>query len=174
MRMICLFAGEFGPYNSIGSETVNRCLAALKFFQKNPDSIILMAAGPNLLDKASPLHCQLMYDFLIAKGVPPQQAIICGSAQSTTEEIEAMANYQCKELVSEIYVVSSWYHLPRILFLWQQKKHIKTYPVPAWDFSFYSLKRAALEPLKFILPFLKLPAPFQKKIKFLLSRFGLT
>lgn len=176
MTIIALFAAEFGPHNSLGIETTNRCLAALKCFQKNLNSIVLVAAGSNPLDKSSPLQSQLMRDFLITKGIPSNHVVICGEAQSTIEEIEAMAkllNNQFKESASEIYVVSSWYHLPRILFWWQRQTHLEVHPVSTWEFSFYSFKRAILEPFKFILPFLKLPPRFQEKMKFWFRRVGL-
>lgn len=161
-----VFAAEYGPDGkSIGAETKIRCQTAALSLIYNPHAVVLLAAGMADRTKDRPALAKLMQDYLMRlTGLTQNYFIICGSAPNTANEIDAVEIYLKRHPdIKTVTVVSTWYHLPRIITRWLFSYGRVVAVQPAWIFSPLTFKRAALEPAKMFLT--AMPISNERKIR---------
>ena len=89
-----------------------RLEAALAVFRQNPVPIVV--SGGQGGNEPRP-EGEVMRDWLIEKGVPPEQILVDGESTNTRENIRHAISLLKGRDISQIRIVTSDYHLPRAL-----------------------------------------------------------
>ncbi|MEJ0002308.1 MAG: ElyC/SanA/YdcF family protein [bacterium] len=125
-----------------GPETKRRCRHAIRFLQRHPDQqfIIILAAGKRpdkpeypplkeVMKKFLTMELHRAHNFFPHTPLPP---IIIARQEGwgTFHESLAAANVMQRTVAKQAYVCSSWYHIPRILFIWNLISGWKVWIVP--------------------------------------------
>ena len=133
-----IYGGDtFQDGTQCGEETKKRCEKAIAFISKHPDLqfIIILAAGLRP-DKPKYLELKKVMEFYLLErlySLDLKVPIIIakedgwGTFQETVVSLEEVQEMEIEEML----VVSSWYHVPRILFIWflLNRNQIKVSPV---------------------------------------------
>lgn len=145
---ICLVYG-YGQLadGALDAQTKARCRRTLTLFQKKRISNILITVG---MKKQNRFMGEEMQNFFLQHDVPQKHIFFspkgCNTAGETDECIALMHTFFPNTNVS-VVVVSSWYHLPRIFYLWLARGYVVA------CFASYRathLKDLLIEPLKMI------------------------
>ncbi|MDP3725668.1 MAG: hypothetical protein Q8R36_00545 [bacterium] len=158
MEVAMLFASLPGKDGeALSARAKKYCRKTARFLKDDPHRCVLFASDA-LGFRQSELYSKLITQELRNLGVQMGQIVVLSSiAESTLGEIELAEAYYVEHTPRDItmYAISSWQHLPRILFLWKLHyggRIVK--PVWVWDFYFETLFLLALEPFKFFLSIL--------------------
>ncbi len=68
--------------------------------------------------------------------IMPEIVLVKADAWGTLPESVVVAEELKARGIFECYVVSSWYHIPRIMFIWSRMKAFNVHTVCAWAFPF--------------------------------------
>lgn len=121
-----------------GLETKRRCEKAISFIEsrKNLHFVIILAAGKRPDKPSYPLLKEVMKDYLLKRlrnentffRIPYIPDIILAEQDGwgTFKESLVASKEVYKLNVKKIYINSSWYHIPRILFIWFILEGLKT------------------------------------------------
>lgn len=108
--VIVLGAGVNGTEPSLSLRT--RLEAALAYVEDKPDVPIVVSGSQGRGEDISEARC--MYDWLTARGVPPERVILEEQANNTEENIRySLELLEERQIAGNIAVVSSGYHLCR-------------------------------------------------------------
>ncbi len=141
-----------------GPETRARCDRAVQFARDRPNEqvTIILAAGKRPDKPDYPMLKQVMFDYLLSKGLfaalRMTETSAWGTYQETASAIKALAARGNEMLVTDtVYICSSRHHLPRIRLIWRllgSKVQLVNVPAPIrnWD-------EVLLEPLKVVKAF---------------------
>lgn len=155
MEPIIVYSYQQNPDGSMDPQTRSRCQRALALYQ---DLFRLKRQGKlcivNGVKKNDILLAEEMRKFFLAESVPNEAIIVSPHGLNTAGETDTCILILCEQLIRPraVHVVSSWYHIPRILFLWR---------VRGWNVvgsSSYDGIRIIdllLEPLKFLNSFIR-------------------
>lgn len=116
--MLCIYAHVGSSFEIVDRQTQHRCNRALIAHHQYPSLPILIAVA---IKKKGGWVGEAMKKYLVDRGVPSQQIIFEPSGYTTIGEtntfISIMRQHHPQQ-PSPIIVVSTWYHLPRICWLW--------------------------------------------------------
>lgn len=137
-KYILLYGGNTTNEGTVlGLDTQRRCNKLIDIATKNPDTtfIVFLAAGIRPDKKQYPQLKYVMQNYLQSKGLENITVIICIVDGWTTfyESIAAFDTMQ-RHPIETLYVLSSWYHLPRIVVIWKLLRknfRIKTISAPS-------------------------------------------
>ncbi len=149
---VVVYAGETEQDGTqCGNETKRRCQTALHFIEKHKDKkiVLILAAGIRPDEPDFPELKKVMEKYLEHQVDPAHVTILLAEKDGwgTIQETAAAAHLLKRIDVHEAYVVSSWYHLPRIFLIWKRLGGFKIHPVSSPSPRLYSI---LLEPLKLI------------------------
>lgn len=156
MATIIIYACDTKNNSSLcGPETVSRCKKALSFIKRNDlkNCKIVLGSGVNpRYPNSAPFKetmALFLIDLLSQEKIEADIILSHTNAWGTAEETKSILKTNTN--IEDIYIFSSWYHLPRIKIMWRYltDKNIKT--MPCFYLGNYHLP--LLEPLK-ILAFL--------------------
>lgn len=118
--LIVLGAGVNGSTPSLSM--VNRLDAALDYLQSHPDCTAIVSGGQGSGEDIT--EAQAMYDYLTARGIPPEQVLMEDRASSTKENLlfsfDIIRSLGHVPESTDIAVVSSEYHLYRAGYMARQ------------------------------------------------------
>lgn len=140
-KIVLVFAYGQKEDSSLREQTITRCQQALKLYkEKIVEKICLTCAIAN----NGVSMAEQMADYLIKRGIPKSDCLMsCGGGYNTAGEIDACLSLLKSE--DGIFSVSSWYHVPRIWFLFAVRgRFVKLRPC----FGGVILSDLLLEPLK--------------------------
>ncbi len=147
MNALITYACELKRDGKLDGETKERCReTARKFLKTKKWDFIILTAGVFPRSKRS--LADLMKECLIRLGVKEDKIISKGIAKNTEGETDIAFELLRERNFNSIGVVSSWYHLLRIWWLWH-KKGIRVRLFPSF-FTTNPLEVYA-EPLKILL-----------------------
>lgn len=112
--------------SALGPDSKAHCLAAVRLFQElveqGSEPVVISSAGFASEDKY-PAQEQtigrMMVGYMSESGIPDSNFSVGGPVWSSRSEIEGAVRIVSEEDVSQacIFVVSSWYHIPRLVFI---------------------------------------------------------
>jgi vancomycin permeability regulator SanA len=139
-----LFAYQQNDDGTLVPQSAARCLAAAIAYHNGRMNRIAITAD---ISRGGTSIADAMKQWLVEHDVDPRDVVInhFGSANTTTE-IEAALLF-CIGPDDQVVAISSWYHLPRIWWLYRVRG-IRARLVPAWGGT--SLMDIILEPLKLL------------------------
>ncbi len=127
---ILLYGGDTCHNGTVcGPETRKRCERLVRFIKGNPylRYVIILSASGSAQPGQPPLN-KVMRAYLIKifqsefagykNLIAPEIICTTDSAWNTANESISAAHWFEQEQTSEFYVLSSWYHLPRICMIW--------------------------------------------------------
>ena len=127
--LIAVFACDLGHGGeTLGSESVWRAFSASRVFNRLENgtsrATIIVSAGmadPIKFPAQTETMAELQRKFLIMCGVPSERIYVPDVGWGTEYEllmaVEEAREINSKKVRTEIHVVSSWYHIPRIKML---------------------------------------------------------
>ena len=153
MRYIALYPSEV-INGKPGPETMRRIKKALEKAGSFSDGVILIGAGAKIPD-GTITYAEMLTTALVEMGWPEDRILFKSGGLGTLAETDAMVGVLPAYQTEEVWVVTSWYHLPRVMFLWLlQGKVVR--PVGVWWLTPKILVR---EPLAWLSTILRLVRP---------------
>jgi len=124
----------------LGIESLRRTKTALRFIRENRFRIDYMLIGPGINpdEPDYPLLKLVMYRYLKKFPVLPPIIIVEEDAWGTFKETLVLYTELASCNENEVFICSSWYHIPRIRFIWwiiaedKIKIHVVKAPSPQW------------------------------------------
>ncbi len=139
-----LFAYKQDDDGTLVPQSVSRCLAAAAAYHRGTLNRIAITAD---ISRGGISIADAMKQWLEEHDVDPCDVVINRfGAANTTAEVEAAILF-CVGSKDQVVSISSWYHLPRIWWLYRVRG-IRTRLVPTWGGT--SLLDIILEPLKLL------------------------
>lgn len=125
MATVVVYGADFTKNGLLGPETKKRCKKAASWYRGNNTRFIMTPEGYAPFFKG-PKHEQsmasMMKEFLELIGIPSESIIAEERSWNTlAETLSAINIIEERKLSQEVIVVSSWYHIPRIWYLWKRK-----------------------------------------------------
>jgi len=146
--MICVYAHVGSSLETVDRQTQLRCDQAIIAHRQHPYLPILIATAAK---KNREWVGESMKNYLVERGIPVGQIFFKPGGHTTVDETDAFLSLVCQhssQSASRIIVVSTWYHLPRICWLWLARKRLVKMAI-AWKGS--SLSDLILEPAKLLI-----------------------
>lgn len=125
---------------SMAPELVWRCETALKCAEKYPKALIAVTGGGTAWQNPGATEAGVMADWLIARGIPAERILKEDESRTTGDNAE----FTCKLLrerhpeVKALAVVSSDYHVPLGVLLFEEEALLIEYETGALPFSVIS------------------------------------
>ncbi|MEK7192114.1 MAG: ElyC/SanA/YdcF family protein [Patescibacteria group bacterium] len=132
----------------INAQTKARCTTALKLYKHCKIDRICVTAG---VEKNGVSMAKKMAAYFLKNGVPVKHLWVRCWGYNTAGETDAcyiILNKEDDERIAGITAISSWYHLPRIWFLWKVRNY--GYRVSLAPSRSSSIKDLFIEPLKIV------------------------
>ena len=142
---IVVLGFQLHPDGSMSEELVGRCETALASAEKYPNALIAVTGGGTAWQNPSATEAGVMAAWLTARGVAPERILIEDASMTTADN----AAFTCKLLcehhpeVKALAVVSSDYHLPLGVLLFQEEALLTEYETGTRPFEVIS--NAALD-----------------------------
>lgn len=116
----CVYAHAVSGPNVLDGQTKERCRVVSALYHRDPrlNHYILIATAVKQEEK---WVGEAMKNHLTGQGVPAKQIIFQPSGYTTIDETNAfltIIRQCCLQPSAPIIVISTWYHLPRIWWLW--------------------------------------------------------
>ena len=125
---------------SMAPELLGRCETALKCAEKYPNALIAVTGGGTAWSNPSATEAGVMADWLIAHGVAAERILKEDASRTTGDNAE----FTCRLLVEQhpevkaLAVVSSDYHVPLGVLLFQEEALLHEYKTGTLPFSVIS------------------------------------
>ena len=136
---LCIVALGFqlNPDGSMSSELVGRCELALACAEKYPEAMIAVTGGGTAWQNSAATEAGVMADWLVQHGVAAERILVEDKSLTTADN----AVFTCAILkerypqVRSLAIVSSDYHLPLGVLLFQECALLSEYETGALPFS---------------------------------------
>jgi hypothetical protein len=115
---------------SLDYQTMARCDVGAALFARKKVSRIFLTVE---IGKAGVSMAEAMKEHLLRSHneMMPSNVVILPFGRNTAGETDALLAYPPFEEFKRVYVVSTWYHIPRILYLWWVRGRMPR-PAIAW------------------------------------------
>jgi len=100
---------------TLDAQTKARCDVAARLYGKDKIEMIFLTVE---VSKAGVPMAEAMKDYLRSEGVFGDDIVIFRHGRNTAGETDAFLSITASGDRRSVYVVSTWYHIPRILYLW--------------------------------------------------------
>jgi uncharacterized SAM-binding protein YcdF (DUF218 family) len=116
-NFVVLYGGRMKRDNKhINADAKDRCIEAVWWGHRLPNAVIIFSVDRKIQNlRDATLDC-------VTKELrwPTYKMIVPERAHDTLGETKAAINELCRHGVEDVTVVSSWYHLPRICWMWRK------------------------------------------------------
>ena len=142
---IVVLGFQLHPDGSMSEELVGRCETALASAEKYPNALIAVTGGGTAWQNPSATEAGVMAAWLTARGVEPDRILIEDASMTTADNAAFTCKLLCEQHpeVKALAVVSSDYHLPLGVLLFQEEALLTEYKTGARPFEVIS--NAALD-----------------------------
>jgi len=106
----------------IGPVTVTRAEKVREIWKNNPEMRILITACSRGSNLEKPI-CEVAKSWLVRKGIPNNRIVIFPESRadnSIAEVKEAARLIKTAHLSRSVVVISSWWHIPRLMTIWRE------------------------------------------------------
>ena len=102
---------------SLDYQTMARCDVGAALFVREKIQMIFLTVE---IGKGGVLMAEAMKEYLLhsCNKIMPSHVVIVPFGRNTAGETDALLAHAPFEVIERVYVVLTWYHIPRILFLW--------------------------------------------------------
>lgn len=161
-ELIVVFSAGADIWGNPNKETKERFKRSISFFQKRKKGSIIFAEDVpySIFSKEKEgNYLRNINKILRSNGISPNRTATILPTLSTAAEINGVIIFlKTHSEYGEIYFVSSWYHVPRIMFMWLCRGKL-AHPIPVWVDECNLLARIIAEFPKLFLAIT--PASFQ-------------
>ncbi len=142
---IVVLGFQLHPDGSMSEELVGRCETALASAEKYPNALIAVTGGGTAWQNPSATEAGVMAAWLTARGVEPERILIEDASLTTADNAAFTCKLLCEQHpeVRALAIVTSDYHLPLGLLLFQEEALLTEYETGTRPFEVIS--NAALD-----------------------------
>ena len=142
---IVVLGFQLHPDGSMSEELVGRCETALASAEKYPNALIAVTGGGTAWQNPSATEAGVMAAWLTARGVEPDRILIEDASMTTADNAAFTCKLLCEQHpeVRALAIVSSDYHLPLGVLLFQEEALLTEYETGTRPFEVIS--NAALD-----------------------------